>query len=173
LHPGKTQRRQPRRNRIHADFRIDQHVRPIGQDPLAPVSERHRALDKTIEHRNSGRGIGILPDRGVVAVNLEPVAIDLADPALYRHLPYRVTPEMAADDTDPDLLSHRRWRWQWRGRKRTRHDIADKSAVPRLQFAIVAALVGEIERLTDTDPAGQERRINAVARHIAQRLETP
>ena len=100
-------RGEPGRNGIHADIGIDQDVRAVGEDLLAPAIAGQRALDEAIALGDGDVGLGVAGGAGVIAEHLKLAAIELAQPALDHQLPDRVVAEHAADDADPHLLARR------------------------------------------------------------------
>src|SRR5258708_31799621 len=60
-------------------------------------------------------------------------------------------PEKPADDTEPDLLARRGRIRESRRLVSRGHDLADQRAIGGLKLAVVAALIGKIERLMGPD----------------------
>src|SRR6266446_6919073 len=142
-------------DRAHADLRIDQNMRRIGEDHLAPAVSRKRTLDETFAKglRLECRCVAALP--GVIAEETEPVAVELPQPAPNVELPHRMVAEVFADDPHPDGLPRSRRERQGRGRVPFTHDLANRRTVERLEIAVVVSLVGKEKRLVRANPLGQ------------------
>jgi len=148
-------RRQLRRHRIHANFRIEQHMGRVGADGVAPRRPRPAAHDKLVAERCRAQGRRILHAAGVVAEDLEPLAVQAGEPAADQQLPNSMLEEEAADDADPDLFVRSRRRCQRHGRRQLGHDPADQRAVEALQRPVIVSLVGQEERLVGADAGGK------------------
>jgi hypothetical protein len=67
LRRRETERRQLRGLGAHADVRVDENVRPVGEDDLPPAFGRGWALHKAMAELPRQRGFGILAIAEVVA----------------------------------------------------------------------------------------------------------
>jgi hypothetical protein len=150
---------QPHRHRVDADLGVNQHVRPVGQDGLAPALQWQRTLHEARAQRAGGCGLGVLPLAGIVTEQLETVAVQPGQPTFDRDLPIGMVAEKSADNADADTLPGCQRR-QRRGRIARRHHGTDKLAVQRLQHAIVLTLIGKVKRLARADTGGEGRGAN-------------
>ena len=123
----------------------------VGEDFPPPAFSVESAMHEAVAHAGGDVGLIIMDDTEVIASHAEAAPIELVDPAFDRNLPVGVAEEEAANDADADRLAGRgRWR-QRRGRKVTRDNAGYHLAIELLQLAVVAALIGEQERLLGAD----------------------
>jgi hypothetical protein len=91
-------------------------------------------------------GFLVAPSTQVVAEYFETVAIQLGHPAFERNFPVRVRVEMAADEAHSDRLGGFGRRRQSGLTELSANRAEGQRPVQGLQFPVVAALIGEVER---------------------------
>ena len=133
--------------RVHADVRIDQHVRGILRNLLAPALDWQRALDEAVAQLARRLGLAVLRRRRVIAEHLELFAIELRKAPLDQELPDRVTAKQPGDNADSHPLARSRRRRELCVRIAFGHRAAHQRSVHALQFAVVVALIGQMDRL--------------------------
>ena len=137
--------------RAHPGLRVNENVRRVSCDDVAPLIERKRTLHKLLAERGGLCCCRIGFHAGVVAKQAKPTPIELTEPALDRRLPDRVPAKMPAYKPDPNGVIRCGWRSERNGRKPIGHDLADQRAIGLRQVAIVQALIGKEERMSRTD----------------------
>src|SRR5580704_16238713 len=109
---GDLQRCQPQRGQragggIHANLRIEHHVRSILRYLIQPAARRLWALYESIDLVACPARLGVGDRTGVVEKDLELAPIHMLDDAAQDHVPYRVLPHLPAHHDDADAIARR------------------------------------------------------------------
>src|SRR5665213_699595 len=109
------------------------------------------AMDEAITQADGDVGLRVMQRAKMIAGDIEAAPVELADPALDRNLPVGMAIIEGANDADADRLAQRRRRRQRRRQIVTRDNARYHLAIDLLQRAVVAALIGQQERMPCTD----------------------
>src|ERR1700722_19526897 len=97
-------RRELQRQLIHQKPWVDEDMRGVREDFIAPAFERHSAVHKSRAEFRRDLGFLVSLSTQVVAEYLETIAVQLAHPTFDWNFPVRVRVEMAAHEAHSDRL---------------------------------------------------------------------
>src|SRR5437870_5034632 len=109
------ERRQRGRHRLHVHFRIEQYVRSVRGNQLAPLLNRLRSLVEALAKLRRELGLRIYDRASVIADELKPLAVELRQPPLDHDFPDRMPPEKSRHDPHTQWLGRSRRRRQRHG----------------------------------------------------------
>src|SRR6266571_2009785 len=100
LHRRESQARQLQRHRVHADFRIDEHIETLAPDGLDPLPQIPGTAFKVGRARHGKLCFLILVGAEIERVKRDALALELSEPAFDNRVPDGMVRKKTANDPD-------------------------------------------------------------------------